>query len=259
MNTFEFDGEKYKLASKHQKEWGNKLIQDLQLDGNEAILDLGCGDGLLTMQLTLLVPNGRVLGVDASSGMIETAEKQQKDNLEFKHMDINEMQFINEFDIIFSNAALHWVKDHSRLLKNTYSALKPQGRILWNFGGDGNCRNFFKVIREIIKRDNYREHFHDFEWPWYMPAMADYDVLVKQSGFSEAKVTEENADRYFSNKEEIIKWIDQPSIVPFIKCIPDHLKASFRNDVIDAMMDLSLQPDGTCFETFRRIQVSAVK
>ena len=59
MNTFEFDGEKYKKASKHQKEWGNSLISELSLNGNEQILDLGCGDGSLTEQLAQLVPNGK--------------------------------------------------------------------------------------------------------------------------------------------------------------------------------------------------------
>lgn len=107
MGTFDFDGEKYKKASKHQKEWGNTLIANLNLTGNEAILDLGCGDGVLTEKLSLLVPNGYVLGIDASLGMIETAKKCKHNNLSFKHMDINSMDFNNEFDVIFSNAALH--------------------------------------------------------------------------------------------------------------------------------------------------------
>ncbi len=74
MKTFEFDGEKYKAASTHQKEWGNDLISQLSLKGSEAILDLGCGDGVLTGQLALLVPEGTVLGIDSSVGMIETAK-----------------------------------------------------------------------------------------------------------------------------------------------------------------------------------------
>lgn len=79
MCVFEFNGEKYKQASKHQKEWGNKLISELQLNGNERILDLGCGDGILTQQLSSLVESGYVLGIDASVGMIETAQKLSKD------------------------------------------------------------------------------------------------------------------------------------------------------------------------------------
>ncbi|MDE7427816.1 MAG: methyltransferase type 11, partial [Lachnospiraceae bacterium] len=59
--------------------------------------------------------------------------------------------------------------------------------------------------------------------------------------------------------DDIIKWIDQPSIVPFIECIPDTLKSTFRKEVIEEMLDRALQPDGTCFETFRRLQVYAQK
>lgn len=71
MSTFQFDGEKYKRASRHQKEWGNKLISEININGNEVILDLGCGDGVLTEQLSTLVPDGKVIGGDSSIGMIE--------------------------------------------------------------------------------------------------------------------------------------------------------------------------------------------
>ena len=107
MKTYEFDGEKYKSASSHQKEWGKNLISTISLQGNESILDLGCGDGYLTEQISLLVPDGNVLGIDASVGMIKTAKKICQDNLDFVHMDINDLHFSDEFDIIFSNAALH--------------------------------------------------------------------------------------------------------------------------------------------------------
>ena len=187
MGTYEFDGEKYKKASRHQKEWGNKLISSLQLKGNEAILDLGCGDGILTEQLSLLVPNGYVLGIDASVGMIEKAEQNVHDNLKFRHMDINEMDFYNEFDVIFSNAALHWVKDHNKLLKNTYTALKQGGIAVWNFAGDGNCETFNGVMRKKIKDDRYKEYFAGFEWPWFMPSKAEYEILTENIGFQKLR------------------------------------------------------------------------
>ena len=75
MATYEFSGEKYKKASRHQKEWGESLISKLKLGGDERILDLGCGDGALTEHLASLVPRGCVIGIDASEGMIETAKK----------------------------------------------------------------------------------------------------------------------------------------------------------------------------------------
>ncbi|MDD2960250.1 MAG: methyltransferase domain-containing protein [Lachnospiraceae bacterium] len=259
MNTFEFDGKKYKLASKHQKEWGAELISVLSFKGNETVLDLGCGDGVLTEQLSLLVPYGKVLGIDASINMIETAKPISKNNLEFEHTDINKINYENEFDLIFSNAALHWIKDHKRLLKNAYKALKTHGKILWDFGGWGNCFNFLNVIQNKIMEDKYAQYFIDFEWPWFMPSKSQYIELISTIGFSAYTMKEVNKDRYFSNASEMIKWIDQPSIVPFIQYIPHELKETFRQEVIEEMLKRTQQPNGTCFETFRRIRIYAQK
>lgn len=259
MEIFEFDGEKYKFASKHQKEWGNDLISKLSFKGNETVLDLGCGDGILTEQLSLFVPHGKVLGIDASINMIETAKKIQKGNLEFKHININEMNFENEFDLIYSNAALHWVKDHKRLLKNAYKALKAEGEVLWDFGGFGNCCNFIDVVQKKILENNYAKYFENFEWPWFLPSKEQYTELISTIGFATYTIKEVNRDRYFSNTEEIIQWIDQPCIVPFIKYIPDELKETFRQKIIEEMLKRTQRPDGTCFETFRRIQIYARK
>ena len=247
MNTFEFDGEKYQKASKHQQEWGNSLISELSLNGNEAILDLGCGDGRTTAQLAKLVPNGKVVGIDASIGMIETAMQRAGDNLTFIQLDINNLDYHNTFDIIFSNAALHWIKDHKTLLANSYSALRDNGILLWDFAENGNCS------------EKYKQYFYNFEWPWYMPDKDDYIKLISDSGFNRYTVTEVNRDRYFKNTDEMIKWIDQPSIVPFISILPEDIKKEFRRDVIHSMIKKTLQPDGTCFETFRRIHVLAYK
>lgn len=259
MKTFEFNGQKYKKASKHQKEWGNNLIAELSLNGNETILDLGCGDGVLTEKLGELVPNGSVLGIDTSIGMLEIAEAKKNNNLAFIQMDINDIHFRNKFDIIFSNATLHWIKNHTKLLKSVFSALKENGILLWDFAGAGNCSNFFEVIQNKIQDKKYKQYFSGFEWPWYMPTKADYEKVLVASEFSEYGVTEINRDRYFSNADEMIRWIDQPSIVPFISNIPDRIKKEFREDVIKSMLKKTLQPDGTCFETFRRIHVTARK
>ncbi|WP_276324718.1 class I SAM-dependent methyltransferase [Orenia marismortui] len=259
MKSFDFDGEKYKESSKHQKEWGSRLIQDLNLKGDEIILDLGCGDGILTAQLAEAVPQGRVLGIDSSLGMIETATKLIRNNLDFQVMDITEINFIEQFDFIFSNAALHWVKDHKNLLDNCFKALKPNGMIRFNFAADGNCSNYFDVIRRTIKEARYRKYFKGFEWPWYMPKISNYKELIEDCKFSEIAVWEENADWHFPNSEELIKWIEQPSLVPFLKFISEEDIEAFRKTVIKRMLENTKLEDGRFFETFRRINVLAKK
>ena len=258
--TFEFDGEKYKSASSHQKEWGAKLISEFSFTGSEHILDLGCGDGAITFQLAEQVPNGFVLGIDASQGMIETAENTyKKDNLNFERLDINQLGFEEKFDIVISNATLHWVIDHKKLLKNIHNALRENGILRVNFAANGNCSYFYKVIKEVMQTSQYMEYFRSFAWPWYMPDIQEYKSLVEKSQFSEATVWGENADRYFPNTEALVKWIDQPSIVPFLECVAENDKKAFRDTVVEKMTQDTIQENGTCFETFRRVNVSAKK
>ena len=123
--TFDFDGEKYQKASSHQKQWGTQLISEFNFKGAEHILDLGCGDGALTAKLADQVPHGSVTGIDASRGMINTAFKNhQSHNLRFELADINSISYQNNFDIIISNAALHWVRDHETFTRQYSFSIK---------------------------------------------------------------------------------------------------------------------------------------
>ncbi len=216
----EFDGKKYAKASAHQKEWEAKLISELDLEGNEDILDLGCGDGALTAQVAKLVPRGRVVGIDASQRMIEAAMPKASSNLQFRRLDISCLDFVEEFDLVFSNATLHWVKDHRRLLQQVRQALRPGGHLRFNFAGDGNCSHFFAVVREAMVREEFRCFFSAFEWPWYMPPVDEYRVLAESSGLHDVRVWGENADRFFTEADAMIGWIDQPSLVPFLATLP---------------------------------------
>jgi trans-aconitate methyltransferase len=253
----EFDGKKYAAASAHQKEWGTKLIAELGLQGSERILDLGCGDGALTVQIADLVPHGEVVGIDASRGMIAAAQSKERKNLRFLLLDINELDYAEQFDVVFSNATLHWIKDHRRLLRNVRHALRKGGRLRFNFAGEGNCSHFFSVVRKAIRAEEFAVHFAGFDWPWYMPSVEEYSALIEASGLEQGRVWGENADRYFPDAEEMVKWIDQPSLVPFLPHVPESRRAAFREYVIKRMIEETRQDDGRCFETFRRINVSA--
>jgi trans-aconitate methyltransferase len=258
--TFEFDGQKYRQASAHQQEWGQRIIEEFTFQGNEHILDLGCGDGGLTARLAALVPDGMVVGLDAATGMIDAArERYQRSNLQFVLADINCLEADSQFDVVFSNATLHWIKDHGRLLAAVYRALRPAGLARFNFAGDGNCAHFFRVVRAVMARPEYTGAFTDFEWPWYMPGVEEYTHLVAAAGFTEHKVWAENADRSFPSPEAMIKWIDQPSLVPFLPRLAEPDRPPFRDLVVERMREETQRPDGTCFETFRRINVRAKK
>lgn len=254
----DFNGAEYKRASRHQKEWGNRLIDELDLHGDERIIDLGCGDGVLTKRLAELVPEGSVIGIDSSPSMIAQARKLEGRNIQFELLDIDRLDLTDEFDLAFSNAALHWVKDHDRLLDNVRQALVDGGKVRFNFAADGNCSNFFAVGREVAALPRYRSYFEHMVWPWYMPTVHDYEKLVERKGFSSYRVWGENADRYFI-KDELVRWIDQPSLVPFLALVDEHDKKAFRDEVVASMVERTRASDGQYFETFRRINLFAVK
>ncbi len=251
----EFDGKKYQKASAHQKEWGNKLISELDLKGDEKILDLGCGDGVLTQIFSNLVPNGLVIGIDASKGMIEVAKEKESNNLKFLLMDIDNIEIDDKFDIVFSNAALHWVKNHQKLYEKLSIILNKNGIIRFNFAADGNCSYFFNIVKQTIQKKEYQNYFKNFDWPWFMPTLDEYKNITDNFQFSNVKIWGENADRYFPNKEALIGWIEQPSIVPFLEYLPDDKKEPFTNEVIEKMLKATIQDDGRYFETFRRVNV----
>ncbi|MDR2153030.1 MAG: methyltransferase domain-containing protein, partial [Helicobacteraceae bacterium] len=247
--------------SKLQKKWGIDVLESLSLKGDENILDLGCGDGVLTAKLAALAPKGKTIGLDASRGMIETAKRQHApSNLIFIHSDINNLGFSDEFDLIYSNAALHWILDHDRLLKNCYKALKHGGKIRWSFGGEGNCKNFIAAAYQTIALPRYKNIFEGFQHPWRMPSADEYIAALKKTGYSDINVYVENADRVFDDESEMIAWIDQPTIVPFLDYINDEkTKIRFRNDAIDAIKTFAKNESGAYMEIFRRINISAAK
>ncbi|WP_406658081.1 methyltransferase domain-containing protein [Methanolobus sp. ZRKC2] len=254
-----FDGQKYEKSSSHQKEWGERLIKEIDLKGTEHILDLGCGNGLITKALAERVPEGSVVGVDSSSSMLERARFHQLDNMEFRLLDISDIIFDREFDIVFSNAAMHWVRDHGNVLRKIYASLKSGGIMRMQFAGEGNCPTLSKVLEESMSSAAFEQLFQDFEWPWYMPDANSYEDMLSSAGFMKYRVWMEDADRNFQDDQSFVGWIEQPSLVPFMNALPEESYALFRDTVIEKTKAAALQADGTYFEAFRRINVFAVK
>jgi trans-aconitate methyltransferase len=137
--------------------------------------------------------------------------------------------------------------------------LNPGGKIRFNFAADGNCSNFNRIVKAVMAMEPYAPFFCAFEWPWNMPVISDYEKLLKNSCFTETRVWGENADRYFPDASAMAGWIEQPSLVPFLAVVEEKDRAGFKEAVVKRMIEATAQKDGTCFETFRRINVYAVK
>ncbi|MFI5368535.1 MAG: class I SAM-dependent methyltransferase, partial [Spirochaetia bacterium] len=117
-----WDAEEYARNSSAQLGWARELIAKLDLEGHEHVLDIGCGDGKVSAELARHVPRGKVVGVDSSEDMIQLARAAffpaAQGSLSFMLRDARDLGFEEEFDVVFSNATLHWVKDHRAVLRS---------------------------------------------------------------------------------------------------------------------------------------------
>lgn len=158
--------------------YGNSLVELLKPEVGESILDLGCGTGDLANKLFEL--GVKVIGVDLSENMISQA-KEKFPNIEFKVQNATTMEYKDEFDAVFSNATLHWVREPKKALECIYSSLKTNGRFVAEFGGKGNVQI---IANEIIKEiENEGLEFEIENYPWYYPSIGEYTSLMESVGF----------------------------------------------------------------------------
>ena len=147
------------------------LIDLLDPKPGDRVLDLGCGTGHLTAQLA--ERGVSVIGLDASPSMVAQA-RQNFPKLKFVLADARELRFDEPFDAVFSNAALHWMPDASRVIGQVAAALKPGGRFVFEMGALGNIAKILAAVREVIPAA---------KTPWFFPSAAEYATLLEQHGF----------------------------------------------------------------------------
>src|SRR5438093_7455599 len=155
--------EEYAKHSSAQLAWARELIARLKLRGDESVLDLGSGDGKVTAEIAAALPRGRVVGLDASLEMVEFARARYDDkrfpNLEFVCTDARRIELNRRFDIVFSNAALHWIEDHPAVLKGANGVVRRGGKLIISCGGRGNAREILEAVEAGTAKECGRKYF----------------------------------------------------------------------------------------------------
>jgi trans-aconitate methyltransferase len=167
--------EQYAKNARFVSDLGMPVVSLLAPRAGERILDVGCGDGPLTKKLVEL--GCEVVGVDASPAMIEAAKTL---GLDARVMDGQALQFEREFDAVFSNAALHWMKQADAVIAGVWRALKPGGRFVGECGGDGNTATVLRALDEALQQRGL--DFHTLS-PWYFPSVEEYRHKLEAHGF----------------------------------------------------------------------------
>jgi trans-aconitate 2-methyltransferase len=220
----------YAANSVVQQTWARELIARLQLRGDERILDVGCGDGKVTAEIATVVRRGAVVGADASVEMIAHARKtfpaKKNPNLEFQVMDARKIKFAGRFDLVFSNAALHWVDDHEKFLRGASSVLKPGGRLIVSCGGKGNAHDMFLALRPEMRLQRWREFFRKMPAPYFFYSPGNYEKWLPKFGFRINTLKLVPKIAAYPGAEGIATWL-RTTWIPYVQRVPEAMREEF--------------------------------
>lgn len=175
MSAEIWNAEHYAKYGRFVADHGTPLLELLGAQPNECILDLGCGDGVLTKKLADL--GCKVIGLDSSPRLVAAARKL---GLHVVESDACKMDFHAEFDAVFSNGALHWMKNAEIVLGRVAKALRPKGRFVAAMSGQNSIK---PLLEELIGELERRGYDGQAANPWYFPAPEDYAARLARAGF----------------------------------------------------------------------------
>lgn len=247
-----WDTKLYDQAHSFVAKYGEGMLSHLNPRRGETILDLGCGTGELTNEIFL--SGAKVTGVDNSSEMIVTA-KSKFPQIEFYQMDARRLKFDCRFDAIFSNAVLHWIPEKEMVIESMNSVLKENGRMVLEFGGEGNIAEMRKALGDTFIQNGYPENAKiDF---WYFPSIEEYTADLEKRNF---KVV--HAEHFYRNtplkgKDGIKDWFIMFGD-NFFGGIPANEKENILNEVQDKLKPTHFI-DGVWYADYTRIQIVAIK
>jgi trans-aconitate methyltransferase len=263
FQLYKWDAVDYEKNSSAQQKWARELIKKLKLNVNEYILDIGCGDGKVTSEIASILNNGHVLGIDSSKDMIELAQKtfpeDKNKNLNFKLKDVQDLDFKEQFDVVFSNAALHWIHEHLPVLKKINRSLKPSGKILIQMGGKGNAQDILEIADEMIKTDYWKKYLEDFDFKYGFFGKEQYTDWLIEAGFNVKRVELINKIMTKYGKDELEAWI-RKTWLPYIQRVSSNLQSKFIDELASKYIEMNGEDNnGEIHLKMVRLEVEAIK
>jgi len=219
----------------------------------ERILDIGCGTGHLTAQIA--ESGARVVGVDRSDEMVKAARKAYP-NLQFEVTDAREMPYHNDFDAVFSNATLHWIREPERVIRSVQNALRPGGRFVAEFGGKGNIRKMQTAFDQALLE--LRPTAQNEINPWYYPSVSEYATLLEKNGLEVRFIALFDRPTPLADGEAGMRnWITMFGSGYTAKLRPESRESFIRR--VEELLRPELFRDGEWWADYRRLRFSAWK
>ena len=251
----EWDAAEYERLSAPQTRWGARVLGLIDLRGDEAAIDAGCGTGRVTELLLQRLPEGSVLAVDRSGAMVEAARRRfaGEPRVRVERQDLSELEVGERVDLIFSTATFHWIADHDRLFGRLAGALKPYGRLVAQCGGEGNISRATRAVGVTIQDERYRDYFEGWQDDKNYAGPQTTARRLKAAGFEEIETWLHDEVAAFDSVDELARFLGVVVLGGHLERLPEAERAPFAAEVAEKVATV----DGTPALDYVRLNIVA--
>ena len=246
MATQRWDPATYARNARFVSDLGAGVVELLAPQPGERILDLGCGDGALTD--ALVAAGCAVVAVDGSAAQVAGARSR---GLDARVERAESLPFASEFDAVFSNAVLHWIRDADGVLRSVFRALKPGGRFVAEFGGAGCVRTIRDAVSAALTKRGIDAAAHD---PWFFPTAEDYQARLERHGFVVRMIV--LFPRPTPLPGDVADWLETFA-QPFLGAVPPPDRRALVEEVRDALEPILHEPGRGWTADYTRLRFAA--
>jgi len=234
----EWDSAAYHRLSDPQFVWALKVLKKLDslpIIEDAHILDAGCGTGRVTAELLRKFPHSRVIAVDASENMVGKARLTLGEfggRVRVEQSDLLDLAYSATFDLVFSTAVFHWIKDHDRLFAVLLQALKPGGFLVAQCGGGPNLKKVRDRAKRLIEDEKFKTYFEGWQRVWEYPTPELTAERLRKAGFENVSSSLEAAPVTFSSAEQYRDFLKAVILHPYLERLPAPLQAGLADEVV---------------------------
>lgn len=232
----DWDGAGYERISGLQRRMAGDTLAHLEFRGDERVLDVGCGDGYVTRVIASRVPDGSVVGMDASPRMIDVARSRPDPpgtDVRFLVADVRDLPFADEFDVVVSFNALHWVADQVAALAAIARGLRPDGRVIVQQVCAGPRRSLEQTAMQICERPRWAAAFAGFVAPFVHVVPSEYPGLAAAAGLRVTEQREADLSWDFGSRSAFTDWCTV-GFADWTARLPPVQVSVWVDDVVDA-------------------------
>jgi trans-aconitate 2-methyltransferase len=249
----------YHKVSGPQTSWGQKVLERLELRGDERAIDAGCGSGRLTGELLARLPTGTLIAIDRSWPMLVTARANLRafgNRVRFAQVALPAMPFSAWADLVFSTATFHWIADHRALFRSIFEALRPGGRLVAQCGGGANLERAHGLAEQVMRDEPFRAFFAEWSRPWEFASAQTTADRLHDAGFTAIDTGLEPAPTAFPTEADYREFVTTVIYHPHLEQLPS---AELKQDFIDRVSGLAADDDPPFTLDYWRLNMSAQK